>query len=65
MVGAAAKEEREIGIQGLKKIGIHGMPGFFPSASVAKQDNQCRNGGTAHEGQNSDLGKEPIREAES
>jgi hypothetical protein len=63
MVGAAAEEESEIGIQGIKKIGIHGMPGFFPSASVAEQDNECRNGGDAHESQNSDLGKEPIRAA--
>lgn len=63
MVAAAAKEEREIGMQGIKKIGIHGMPCFFPSASVAEQDNQCRNGGNADEAENSDLGKEPIRAA--
>jgi hypothetical protein len=63
MVGAAAEEECEIGIQGIKKIGIHGMPCFFPPTSVAKQDNKCRNGGNAHEAQNSDLGKEPIRAA--
>jgi len=63
MVGAAAEEESEISIQRIKKIGIHGMPGFFPSASVAEQDNECRNGGNAHEAQNSDLGKEPIRAA--
>ena len=63
MVGAAAEEEREIGIQGIKKVGIHGTPCFFPSASVAEQDNECRNGGNAHEAQNSDLGKEPIRAA--
>ena len=63
MVGAAAEEESEISIQRIKEIGIHGMPGFFPSASVAEQDNECRNGGNAHEAQNSDLGKEPIRAA--
>jgi hypothetical protein len=49
MVGAATKEESEIGIQGIKKIGIHGMPGFFPSASVAEQDKECRDVGNAQE----------------